>query len=56
MSDQPHNSHHDEAGKAGSTSQEYGNLSVEDDAECTVDPAELAGSGGPKEEAGSENP
>jgi len=55
MSGQPHDTHDDEADKAGSTSQEYGNLSVEDDAEGTVDPAELAGTGGPEDDAGPDN-
>ena len=45
-----------EATKAGSTSQEYGNLSIEDDAEGTVDPADLAGTGGPDDDGGPENP
>jgi len=46
----------DEAAKAGSTSQPFGNLSVEDDAEGTVDPADLAGTGGPEDDGGPENP
>jgi hypothetical protein len=41
----------DEAREAGATSQEYGNLSIEDDAEGTVDPADLAGTGGPDDDA-----
>jgi hypothetical protein len=46
MSEQP--SHgtstpEDEASEAGATSEGFGNLSVEDDAEGTVDPADLAG-------------
>ncbi|MGV8910061.1 MAG: hypothetical protein ACOH1Y_13855 [Propionicimonas sp.] len=45
-----------EAAKAGSTSQEFGNLSIEDDAEGTVDPADLAGTGGPDDDGGPENP
>jgi hypothetical protein len=32
----------DEAREAGATSQRYGNLSVEDDAQGTVNPADLA--------------
>lgn len=56
MSHHPDESRDDEADKAGSTSQEYGNLSVEDDAEGTVDPADLAGTGGPGDDAGPENP
>jgi len=46
----------DEAGRAGSTSQDYGNLSVEDDSEGTVDPADLAGTGGPDDDGGPVNP
>jgi hypothetical protein len=57
MSDHPNETtQHDEATKAGSTSQEFGNLSVEDDAEGTVDPADLAGTGGPDDDGGPENP
>jgi hypothetical protein len=41
----------DEAEKAGATSQDFGNLSIEDDPEGTVDPADLAGSGGPDDDA-----
>jgi hypothetical protein len=48
MSEQP--SHRtstpkDEASEAGATSEGFGNLSVEDDAEGTVNPAEVAGTG-----------
>lgn len=46
----------DEADKAGSTSQEFGKLSVEDDAEGPVDPADLAGSGGPEDDGGPTSP
>jgi hypothetical protein len=44
MSEQPidGNAAADEADKAGATSEDFGNLSVEDDAEATTDPAELA--------------
>jgi hypothetical protein len=57
MSDQPNEQvNSDEAAKAGSTAQEYGNLSVEDDAEGTTDPAELAGTGGPDDDGGPVNP
>lgn len=57
MSEQPNqHSHDDEADKAGTTSQDFGNLSVEDDAEGTVDPADLAGSGGPEDDGGPTNP
>ena len=41
----------DEAGEAGATSEDFGNLSIEDDAEGTVDPADLAGTGGPDDDA-----
>jgi hypothetical protein len=40
-----------EAGRAGATSQDFGNLSIEDDAEGTVHPADLAGTGGPDDDA-----
>jgi len=57
MSDQPNEQvNSDEAAKAGSTAQEYGNLSVEDDAEGTTDAAELAGTGGPDDDGGPVNP
>ena len=56
MSEQPNEHADDEAAKAGSTSQEFGNLSVEDDAEGTVDPADLAGTGGPDDDGGPVNP
>ena len=44
MSEQPidGNAAADEADKAGTTSEGFGNLSVEDDSEGTTDPAELA--------------
>jgi hypothetical protein len=54
MSEQANQGHPDgdnEAGRSGATSQEYGNLSVEDDADGTVDPAQLAGTGGPEDDA-----
>lgn len=55
MSDKPQeHSDQDEAAKAGSTSQEFGNLSVEDDADGTTDPADLAGTGGPEDLGGPE--
>jgi hypothetical protein len=46
MSEQPidGNAAADEADKAGSTSEGFGNLSIEDDAEGTTNPAELADS------------
>lgn len=57
MSDQPAETTNDEeAANAGSTSQDYGNLSVEDDADGTVDPADLAGSGGAEDDGGPVNP
>ena len=46
----------DEAAEAGTTAQEYGNLSIEDDAEGTTDPADLAGTGGPDDDGGPVNP
>jgi hypothetical protein len=54
MSEQP--SHRtstpeDEASEAGATSEGFGNLSIEDDAEGTVNPADLAGTGGPDDDA-----
>jgi hypothetical protein len=46
MSEQPidGNAAADEADKAGSTSEGFGNLSIEDDAEGTTNPDELADS------------
>jgi len=41
----------DEASESGATSEGFGNLSVEDDAEGTVNPAELAVTGGPDDDA-----
>jgi hypothetical protein len=54
MSEQPNHTSpapEDEADEAGATSEGFGNLSVEDDAEGTVNPAELAGTGGPGDDA-----
>jgi len=54
MSEQPSHrisTSEDEASEAGATSEGFGNLSIEDDAEGTVDPADLAGTGGPDDEA-----
>jgi hypothetical protein len=54
MSEQPNRkafTPEDEAGEAGATAEGFGNLSVEDDAEGTVNPAELAGTAGPGDEA-----
>jgi hypothetical protein len=36
-----------DAAAAGTTDQPAGNLSIEDDPRGTIDPADLAGSGGP---------
>jgi hypothetical protein len=41
----------DEASEAGATSEGFGNLRVEDDAEGTTNPADLAGTGGPDNDA-----
>ena len=41
----------DEARESGATSEGFGNLSIEDDAEGTVNPADLAGTGGPDDDA-----
>jgi len=54
MSEQP--SHRtstpeDEASEAGATSEGFGNLSIEDDAEGTVNAADLAATGGPDDDA-----
>ena len=54
MSEQP--SHRtstsdDEVRESGATSEGFGNLSIEDDAEGTVNPADLAGTGGPDDDA-----
>lgn len=55
MSDQHDERELDEESQdAGSTSQDFGNLSVEDDAQGTVDPADLAGTGGPEDDGGPE--
>ena len=57
MSDHPNAPvRHDEVAKAGSSSQEFGNLSVEDDAEGTVHPAGLTGTEGSDDDGGPENP
>jgi len=45
-----------EVEKAGSTSKDFGNLTVEDDAEGTVDPADLADTAGPEDDGGRVNP
>jgi hypothetical protein len=41
----------DEASEAGATSEGFGNLSVEDDAKGTVNPADLARTGDPDDDA-----
>jgi len=41
----------DEASDSGATSEGFGNLSVEDDAEGTVNAADLAATGGPDDDA-----
>jgi hypothetical protein len=41
----------DEASEAGATSEGFGNLSIEDDAEGTVDPADLAHTDVPDDDA-----
>ena len=40
-----------DAAAAGSTDEPAGNLTVEDDPQGTTDPADLAGSGGPQDDA-----
>lgn len=42
--------------EAGTSEQEYGNLSVEDNPEGTVDPADLADTAGPEDDGGREKP
>jgi hypothetical protein len=44
----------DEAPEAGTTDETFGNLSIEDDAGGTTDPADLAGSAGDVESAPDE--
>ena len=41
----------DEVSEVGATSEGFGNLSIEDDAEGTTNPADLAGTGGPDDDA-----
>ena len=41
----------DEVSESGATSEGFGNLSIEDDAGGTVNPADLAGTGGPDDDA-----
>ncbi|MFT3969013.1 MAG: hypothetical protein QM695_01735 [Micropruina sp.] len=45
-----------DADQAGTSEQEYGNLSVEDDPQGTTDPADLADTAGPEDNGGRENP
>jgi hypothetical protein len=40
----------EDAGEAGTTSEGFGNLSVEDNPEGTTNPAELAGTAGPEDD------
>jgi len=40
-----------DAAAAGSTDEPAGNLTVEDDPQGTTDPADLAGTGGPEDDA-----
>ena len=54
MSEQPSHrtsTSEDEVSESGATSEGFGNLSIEDDAEGTVNPADLAGTGGPDDDA-----
>ena len=39
--------------EAGTSEQEYGNLSVEDDPQGTTDPADLADTAGPEDDGGA---
>lgn len=55
MTEQQHDRQTD-AEKAGTSDQEYGNLTVEDDPQGTVDPAELADTAGPEDDGGREKP
>ena len=52
MSEQPSRmtTPQDEASEAGATSEGFGNLSVEDDAKGTVNPADLARTGDPDDD------
>ena len=42
--------------QAGSSDQEYGNLTVEDDPQGTTDPADLADTAGPEDDGGRQDP
>jgi len=44
----------DEAQEAGATDETFGNLSIEDDAGGTTDPADLAGSAGDEDSTPAE--
>jgi len=56
MSEQPidGNAAAEDASEAGTTSEGFGNLSVEDSPEGTTDPAELAGTGGSEDDGVAE--
>jgi hypothetical protein len=41
----------DDVADAGATQQDAGNLTLEDDPHGTTDPGDLAGTGGPEDEA-----
>ncbi len=56
MMTEPQRDREADAEKAGSSDQEYGNLTVEDDPQGTVDPADLADTAGPEDDGGRENP
>ena len=49
MSEQP--ADRDDVEQAGATDEPAGNLTVEDDPKGTTDPADLAGTGGPGDDA-----
>jgi hypothetical protein len=54
MSEQPRHktsTPEDEVSESGATSEGFGNLSLEDDAEGTVNPVDLAGTGGHDDDA-----
>lgn len=56
MMTEPQRDREADAEKAGSSDQEYGNLTVEDDPQGTVDPADLADTAGREDDGGRENP
>ncbi|MFT4228538.1 hypothetical protein [Micropruina sp.] len=45
-----------DADEAGTTEQDYGNLTVEDDPQGTTDPADLADTAGPEDDGGRQDP